>query len=249
MTCPDPANFDTCEPKCRCPSGLCAGIAFNCDSPCPPGVTWSPSTCSCLSGGTYKVTTTRTNQANPQNDGTRCYVTYFPEPSFNSEGQVVERRWFYNLQSWSGYPGTASGFSLISPNGPAGGLPNSPGGPPSVNTPLNGSIVSLARLDADYCSNPGIDDAGHNNGIVSWRSVIDGSYLDGGSSVPGGVNNASCDGLTTATVTTFVRYLGPGEPTDYYEMSELGGDSQTAYRAIYNAETGQLSCQDPTKSP
>jgi len=249
MACPKPANLDECGPKCRCRFGPCADIAYNCNDPCPTGVQFDRATCSCGSGGTYKITTTRTNQYNPQNDGTRCYVTYFPEPSFNSQGQLVERRWFYNLQEYEGYPGAASGFDLISPYGPASGLPFSPGGPPSINIPLDRSIQSLARLSADYCSNPGIDSAGHINGIVSWRNVIDGSYLDGGSSVPGGANRASCDGLTTATVTTTVIYLGPGEPTDYYDLSELGGNSNTDYRGIYNAETGQLSCQDPTKSP
>lgn len=249
MSCPTPGNFDICDPKCRCRSGPCQGIAFSCESPCPSGITWDPSTCSCISGGSYKVTTTRTNQANPQNDGTRCYVTYFPDPYFDGSGQSVVRGWFYNMQEYEGYPGAASGFDVISPYGPASGLPLTPGGPPSVNTPLNGSIQSLARLNADYCSNPGIDDGAHNNGIVSFRDIVNNSYLDGGVLVPGGVNRATCDELKTATVTTTVTYLGPGEPTDYYDSSELGGDAQTDYRGILDPQTGLPSCQDPSKSP
>lgn len=47
MTCPGPANMDQCDPKCRCTSGECAGVAFSCGNPCPSGGELNPSTCEC----------------------------------------------------------------------------------------------------------------------------------------------------------------------------------------------------------
>lgn len=244
MTCPSPADFNTCDPKCRCPSGPCAGIAFNCKSPCPEGVIWDPSRCSCLSGGgTYKIQTDTSGQYNAAVNGTRCFLTYFPEPYFNSLGQFVERRWFFSRQQWP----NDGAFTLISPDGPMEGMPLSPDGPPGPYLPLpsDGVSVSQTVLSQDFCDQ-GPNGAGHTNGFVSWRNVVDNSYMPSGAPVPGGVNYAGCDSGGSSIVSTTITFLGPGVPEDYYESNEITGSG--SFKGIVDAETGQPSCQGPSKS-
>ena len=251
MSCPTPADLRKCDQKCRCTTGSCAGIAYACDSPCPEGAPFDPETCSCGTGGTWRATITLSGQLNPSNNGTRCFVAYFPEPYFTSEGDYVERIWVYALQPWPNYPGPESAFSVVDPNGPVAGYPTSPGGPPGIDRLLGGGgMTSICTLTADYCDNDGINGAGHSNGRVSWRNLVNGSYVTGGAAVPGSeVNFASCDDGRTGRITTTLQYLGPGEPTDYYDRTELGGDEGSKYRGIQDPNTGQAACFGPTKTP
>ena len=47
MPCPETPPMKKCDPKCRCNSGPCAGIAFPCGDPCPTNFSLDNSTCSC----------------------------------------------------------------------------------------------------------------------------------------------------------------------------------------------------------
>lgn len=251
MPCATTSGSKKCDPKCRCKSGPCAGIAYSCENPCPGGSRFDPVTCSCGTDGTWLVTTTLSGQINPANNGTRCSVAYFPPAYFNSNGDSITREWFYSQQPWPNHPGPESAFVTVDPNGPQIGYPTTPGGPPGASILLGGGgMTSTCVLKADYCSNPGIDGAGHTNGIVSWRNVVNNAYVGTNNPVPGGaVNYASCDDSRTGIIKTSLQYLGPGEPTDYYEGNELGGDSSSKYRLILDGETGQPACFGPTKSP
>ena len=127
MSCPTPASFDDCKPKCVCRYSECADIAYDCSDPCGNGdpSTFDKATCTCKSAGVYLVTDVRTGQANPQNDGTRCYLVQFPEPFFDGMGRSAEYRWMQQLQDWPVGPGEeGSAFSKLEPDieGPPSGF-------------------------------------------------------------------------------------------------------------------------------
>ena len=47
MTCPT-ADMESCDKKCKCVGGPCAGLAYNCDDPCPDSnEEFNENTCSC----------------------------------------------------------------------------------------------------------------------------------------------------------------------------------------------------------
>jgi len=65
MVCPTAANMEKCDPKCRCTSGPCANIAYDCANPCPDNSEFDPATCECsdsdcFPSGDYEVSWTFT---------------------------------------------------------------------------------------------------------------------------------------------------------------------------------------------
>ena len=48
MTCPT-ADMESCDKKCKCVGGPCAGAAYDCDDPCSAGTEFDAATCSCVS--------------------------------------------------------------------------------------------------------------------------------------------------------------------------------------------------------
>jgi hypothetical protein len=48
MTCPT-ADMESCEKKCKCVGGPCAGLAYDCNDPCGPGFEFDAATCECIS--------------------------------------------------------------------------------------------------------------------------------------------------------------------------------------------------------
>lgn len=47
MPCPPAASMESCDPKCRCNSGPCAGAAFSCGDPCQGTAVFNSATCEC----------------------------------------------------------------------------------------------------------------------------------------------------------------------------------------------------------
>jgi hypothetical protein len=62
MTCPT-ANMESCDKKCKCVGGPCAGTAYDCADPCDPGSEFNAATCECSPGWTsvrYRIQGTQT---------------------------------------------------------------------------------------------------------------------------------------------------------------------------------------------
>ena len=254
MSCPTPANFDNCDDKCVCRYSDCQDIAYNCSDPCGNGdpSTFNKATCTCKTAGVYLVTQVRAGQNNPQANGTRCYLVEFPAPYFDDMGRSAEVRWMKLLQKWSGGPGTpGSAYSVLEPNtddDPSGFVYDSTGSPSNVY-PWSGSTSNSAIRSSDtYCENSPDSVLAHNNGVVCFGAVYDGTNISTLKFIPYATNAVVCTVSRTGTVSTSRQYIGPGRISDYYNMGEYQ-ESSTGFWPIINPSDGTFGCFGPTKIP
>lgn len=254
MSCPAPANFDDCSNKCVCKYSECEGIAYNCADPCGNGdpSRFNRATCTCKSGGVYKVTQVRSGQANLQNNGTFCYLVQFPEPFFDGNGRSAEYRWLQQLQDWPVGPGDeGSAFEVLEPDldgPPSGFISDNTGSPTNVYAWDGGTITSIAVPTSAYCAANPTAALGHSNGRIAFGLVYNGTNIDAVKYTPFGINGIRCSVSRRGVVTTSREYIGPGFVSDYYNIDEYA-ESGTGFWPIINPSDGTLGCFGPTKTP
>ena len=254
MSCPVPADMQTCDPKCVCRYSECADIAYDCSDPCGNGdpSAFNKATCSCKSGGVYLVTQVRTGQANVANNGTRCYLVQFPEPFFDGTGRSVEYRWMEQLQDWpQGPEDPGSVFSKLEPDmegPPTGFISDNTGTPISVYPWSGGTITALTAPTDSYCSSKPTGFLSHSNGRVCFGAVYDGTNVDKLKFIPYTNNAIRCDVSRLAKTVVSRQYIGPGLISQYYNEDEYA-ESSTGFWPIINPSDGTLGCFGPTKTP
>lgn len=254
MSCPAPASFDNCKPKCVCRYSGCADIPYDCSDPCGNGnpSTFDKATCTCKSGGVYLVTQVRAGQSNPQNDGTRCYLVQFPEPFFDALGRYAEVRWMKLLQKWPGGPGTpGSAFSVLEPNTEeeaSGFIYDNNGAASNVYPWDSNTSNSVIGSSNTYCENSPDSLLAHNNGTVCFGAVFDGTNINTLKFIPYATNGVVCTVSRTGTVNISRQYIGPGFISDYYNRGEYA-ESSTGFWPIINPSDGTFGCFGPTKTP
>ena len=111
MPCPKPADMAICDPKCRCSTGACAGIAFHCDDPCGGVGTFNSSTCECdaTCASSWEIVYTSATSGDFGPCGASCGYT----PTFNNLITVsAPGAGFFSTTNFAAINGACGGPSL-----------------------------------------------------------------------------------------------------------------------------------------
>ena len=225
MSCPVPADMQTCDPKCRCGSGPCAGTAFSCDDPCQGSGKFNPATCECETEvGIYRITSVAngTSELDPSVT-TFVYYANIPEPFIGTGGALfryafVQNRVDVNYSQSAFVNGSVSPDTLgeLSICGQAGT------GSRSL------SIVNRTlTLSSSYCESGATPPDGAGTGAgslyVAAYNMDSGCVEPSSLAIQPTVLWGGCATHRTAYANYTIEYLGEGEFGDYVDTNCLSG--------------------------
>jgi len=211
MSAPNPADMTKCNQKSRCVGGVNDGLAYDAANPCDAGAIFNAVACDCEDSGCWEITRVRDCRLD---SGTLVIKWYKPPSSVDQNGNIIYYKFFRGYGASICPTNYYRDPCVESGSTPPGGLANWYDG---------GRSATVSLVNSSTCQQPwppGVDYTNYQVQTSAFFGIFE-TYGDLPSdpvaleSTDLGGCAARCSGPLTATVTVSLRYLGPGQCSQY----------------------------------